>query len=55
MDGFNVRKDSVPANHMDMTKFSTRRDIGYRRISSHIVSLVRSTDENEGELSNIHT
>lgn len=55
MDGFNVRKDSIPANHMDMTKFSDPEDIGYRRISYHIVSLIIPSGENEGELSNIHT
>ncbi|OBT98500.1 hypothetical protein VE01_03650 [Pseudogymnoascus verrucosus] len=49
MDGFNVRKDSIPANHMDMTKFSRANDIGYRRVSGHIVSLVQvqATKENK--------
>ncbi|KFY81438.1 hypothetical protein V500_11415 [Pseudogymnoascus sp. VKM F-4518 (FW-2643)] len=48
-DGFNIRKDSIPANHMDMTKFSKPQDIGYRRISGHIVSLVQiqAAEENE--------
>ncbi|OBT63079.1 hypothetical protein VE03_07456 [Pseudogymnoascus sp. 23342-1-I1] len=47
MDGFNVRKDSIPANHMDMTKFLSMQDIGYRRISGHIVSLVEALDGHE--------
>ncbi|KFZ04693.1 hypothetical protein V501_09060 [Pseudogymnoascus sp. VKM F-4519 (FW-2642)] len=49
MDGFNVRKDSIPANHMDMIRFSSAHDIGYRRVSGHIVSLVQvqANEENK--------
>lgn len=36
MDGFNVQAGSIHANHMDMTKFRTRDDSGYRRVLFHI-------------------
>ncbi|KFY59535.1 hypothetical protein V496_05647 [Pseudogymnoascus sp. VKM F-4515 (FW-2607)] len=48
MDGFNVRKDSIPANHMDITKFLSPQDIGYRRILGHIVSLVEGAKGHAG-------
>ncbi|KAK8047458.1 hypothetical protein PG996_015522 [Apiospora saccharicola] len=32
IDGFNVREQPVPANHMDMCKFATRDDVGYKRV-----------------------
>ncbi|KAH0542624.1 hypothetical protein FGG08_003032 [Glutinoglossum americanum] len=41
IDGFLVRTSSVPANHMDMCKFTDSKDIGYQRVSGHIVSFVR--------------
>lgn len=40
MDGFDVLKASIPANHMNMAKFSSRTDLGYQRVSGHIVELV---------------
>ncbi|OBT86647.1 hypothetical protein VE02_04446 [Pseudogymnoascus sp. 03VT05] len=54
MDGFHVRKDSIPANHMDMTKFLSPQDIGYRRISSHIVTLVETSKNHEDERTRTH-
>ncbi|KAK8035531.1 LipA and NB-ARC domain-containing protein [Apiospora rasikravindrae] len=32
IDGFNIREQPVPANHMDMCKFATRDETGYRRV-----------------------
>ncbi|KAK7954712.1 SERAC1 protein [Apiospora saccharicola] len=32
IDGFNVREQPVPANHMEMCKFATRDDVGYKRV-----------------------
>ncbi|KAG7293507.1 hypothetical protein NEMBOFW57_003559 [Staphylotrichum longicolle] len=32
IDGFNVKYQQVPANHMDMCKFATREEIGYKRV-----------------------
>ena len=36
MDGFNIQAGSIHANHMDMTKFRTRNDSGYKRVLYHI-------------------
>lgn len=32
IDGFNVKYQQVPANHMDMCKFANREEIGYKRV-----------------------
>ena len=36
MDGFKVQAGSIHANHMDMAKFKTRDDSGYKRVLFHI-------------------
>ncbi len=40
-DGFLVRTSSVPANHMGMSKFADPSDIGYKRVSGHIIAFIR--------------
>lgn len=35
MDGFNVQKNSIYANHMEMTKYRDEDDPGYQRISGY--------------------
>ncbi len=32
IDGFNVKFQQVPANHMNMCKFANREEIGYKRV-----------------------
>jgi hypothetical protein len=41
MDGFKVSRTSIPANHIDMCKFSGPDDIGYRRVSQFISEFQR--------------
>ncbi len=41
IDGFSVKTSSVPANHMGMSKFADQSDIGYKRVSGHIISFIR--------------
>ncbi|GAB1316550.1 hypothetical protein MFIFM68171_06760 [Madurella fahalii] len=38
-DGFRVRRDAINANHMDMTKFASQDEEGYKRTLSHIIDL----------------
>lgn len=33
-------KRTIPANHMNMCRFSTKSDIGYRRVSSEISDVI---------------
>jgi hypothetical protein len=40
MDGFHVARNSIPANHVDLCKFSGLQDIGYKRTSRHIIDFV---------------
>ena len=42
IDGFMVKTSSVPANHLSMCKFADSSDIGYQRVSGHIVSFVQA-------------
>ncbi|KAH0563421.1 hypothetical protein GP486_002011 [Trichoglossum hirsutum] len=35
-DGFNVRRDAINANHMNIVKFASKEDEGYKRILGHI-------------------
>lgn len=41
IDGFNVKTSTIPANYMDMCKFDNPGDIGYRRISGHILTFTQ--------------
>ncbi len=43
MDGFLVKTVSIPANHVDMCKYSNNKDWGYRRTSRNIISLVKKS------------
>lgn len=38
-DGFNVARNSIHANHMDMVKFASR-DEGYKRTLGHIQDIL---------------
>jgi len=40
MDGWKVSRSSIPANHMDMCKFSGPNEIGYRRVSQFIAEFI---------------
>ena len=46
-DGFYVRSNSIPANHMDMCKYAKKEDIGYERISGVIIRLVVQATEKD--------
>ena len=41
IDGFNVKYQQVPLNHMDMCKFASREEIGYRRTVFLINNILR--------------
>lgn len=41
IDGFNVKTNSIPANHMEMCKFASDSDLGYQRVFFHLHSLLR--------------
>ncbi|KAI2603729.1 hypothetical protein GGR54DRAFT_622131 [Hypoxylon sp. NC1633] len=41
IDGFNVKSHIVPANHMDMCKFSKREDVGYKRVVFLIKNILK--------------
>ena len=43
--GFNNRNSSINANHMNMTRYPNRMDIGYQRILGHLKTLVNRTQE----------
>ncbi|KEF52071.1 uncharacterized protein A1O9_12061, partial [Exophiala aquamarina CBS 119918] len=45
-DGFNVRRDAIHANHMNMVKFASKGDEGYKRTLGHIED-IRSVQEPE--------
>jgi hypothetical protein len=32
IDGFNVRCQPIPANHIDMCRFANREEVGYKRV-----------------------
>ena len=49
MDGFNVVRASIPANHMDMARFSSRQDIGYQRVLGYLTKLAKGTDDDAME------
>jgi len=38
-DGFNVARDAIKANHMDMARF-VKRDDGYNRVLGHIQDIL---------------
>ena len=40
IDGFNVRTNSIPKNHMDMCKFQDVNELGFKRAYGHIARLV---------------
>lgn len=37
MDGFNISKNSIPANHEDMCKFGSKEDTGYMRTAGFLI------------------
>ena len=39
-DGFYVRSNSIPTNHMDMCKYTSKDDIGHERTSGVIIRLI---------------
>ena len=47
IDGFNVQKNSIPANHMDMCKFKDPSDIGFKRVARTIEILVEDASIGE--------
>lgn len=41
-DGNNVRREAIHANHMDMVRFSSKDDEGYKRTLHHIIDICES-------------
>lgn len=41
MGGFNVKPSQIQANHIDMCKFSTREDSGYKQVSYMIKQVLK--------------
>jgi hypothetical protein len=41
IDGFNVKYQQVPANHMDMCKFANREEVGYKRVVFLLNNILR--------------
>ena len=41
IDGFNVKHQPVPANHMDMCKFANREEVGYKRVVFLLKNILR--------------
>ncbi|KAE8454517.1 hypothetical protein EG329_000140 [Mollisiaceae sp. DMI_Dod_QoI] len=60
-DGFNVRRDAIHANHMNMVRFSSKENEGYKRILGHINDIhkdqtrkiQRENEENESRINEI--
>ncbi|KAI0975557.1 hypothetical protein F4678DRAFT_483832 [Xylaria arbuscula] len=48
-DNFNVSKDEIPANHLDLCRFKSRDEIGYLRIVSHIKKITSGPSQAEVE------
>lgn len=48
-DGIMVTSNSIPADHRDMVRFSSRSDIGYTRILGHIQSIWGSYKQTQEE------
>ncbi|KAK5626973.1 hypothetical protein RRF57_002688 [Xylaria bambusicola] len=46
-DNFNVTKDEIPANHLDLCRFKSRDDTGYMRIVSHIKKIISGPSQAE--------
>ena len=44
--GYN--SSTIPENHMNMTKFSKRDDVGYERVSGKLMSWVMGIEETSG-------
>ena len=44
-DGFNVRADKINADHRAMAQYSSRDDIGYRRVLSHMKRILAAHEE----------
>jgi hypothetical protein len=40
IDGFNVRKASIQANHIDVCKFGSRDDYGYKKVTGFILDIL---------------
>jgi hypothetical protein len=45
IDAFGVRTCAIPANHMDMSKYTDESDVGYMRTSGSIIDLVSQAIE----------
>lgn len=41
IDGFNVKQYPIPGDHIDMCKFGTRGDAGYKRVTFLIKSIIK--------------
>ena len=41
MDGFRVKSNGIPADHMLMCKYANPNDIGYQRTSGHLFDMLR--------------
>lgn len=40
IDGFKVRKASIQANHIDVCKFGSRDDYGYKKVKGFILDIL---------------
>ncbi len=47
IDGFNVKYQHVPANHMDMCKFANREEVGYKRVVFLLNNILRRKFESK--------
>lgn len=48
-DNFNVTKDDLPTNHLDLCRYKSRDDAGYIRILSHIQKITTGPSQAEME------
>jgi len=48
IDGFNVKYQQVPLNHMDMCKFASRDEVGYKRTVFLINSILKKFQGKSG-------
>jgi hypothetical protein len=39
---------TIPANHMNMTKFSTKNDVGYERILGRLIDWISEIEDATG-------
>ncbi|KJR89828.1 ribonuclease p/mrp subunit [Sporothrix schenckii 1099-18] len=43
IDGFNVKYQQIPRNHMDMCKFATQDELGYKRVVFLLCNIIKRT------------